>query len=453
MMKNIGLLLFLNLLLPFLTLSQDELIRVVDSSLQGTRAMILDDLDGDGMTDILCSRYWQNEGQILFYRNKGGDTFEKDTLMRSAWRPGAIRVFDPDANGTNEVLFINANTPQGILGYLQKDNSGEYRQHTIDSAIFFPVALQTADIDLDGDTDIVLASDTGITIYFNAGGFHFEKEYYGREIPVSTEFYDLILSDLNGDDYPEILAAGVQVFVFENQSGTIRYDSASSASVHADFSLIQLLHSSDLDGDGYPDLVLYSTDQRIRTYRNDGQGLFMYLDDLEKSVLECQSVVDIDWDRDGDRDIATAYPQDGTVVWYRNDGSARFDEKAILAEGPVLETRLLARGDLNTDGFEELVRTDPLIIHYNGQTTGVERAVDPSAFTWSREPGSNYVTIRADQSFTLTGYAINGQIIMPAQTFPAATHRLRLPDSYHLILLRARSEDGKESRFLISRSF
>ena len=146
-----------------------------------------------------------------------------------------------------------------------------------------PWMTESADIDGDGDQDLVAANDT-VSVLRNGGGGRFETT---AEFIVDLSAYDLVavaLTDLDGDADADLVAlsnAAAGVYVLPND-GTGTFSSStgywSGGGDSGGFAL------GDLDGDGDRDIVCVSGTlaggkggfANVLVLLNDGDGTFQY---------------------------------------------------------------------------------------------------------------------------------------------------------------------------------
>lgn len=148
-----------------------------------------------------------------------------------------------------------------------------------------------------------------------------------------------------------------------------------------------MFRARDLDGDGFPDLVLSGRDpdDRLMTRRGLGNGRFEALQTLASpGFTDWLELADID--HDGLDDIVTAWRGDAPeLVCYRGIGIGLFDQATVLAdvvlEGVGRDPQSVALGDF--DGDSDL---DIAVSNYIGQSIDVfsNRIANGGGFAFER---------------------------------------------------------------------
>ena len=202
------------------------------------------------------------------------------------------------------------------------------------------LGLAMADIDLDGDTDWFVAND---------GEANF-----------------LYRNDTGSGGPPRLTEAGLAWGVRFNADGR------AEAGMGADF--------GDMDGDGWPDLVVANFSRETNTlYRHGGRENPGYADETRPRGLASPSFLPLgfgaawlDPDADGDLDLAVANGHvldriadiDGGLSHAQpdqllvNDGNGGLSEDPAWTIGlPPLVSRALAVADFDNDGDEDLIVT------------------------------------------------------------------------------------------------
>ena len=127
------------------------------------------DADGDGDLDIAVSLSQLAE-EILLFRNGGEGDFTREVLFAAGdtdFGMSGLELADLDQDGDTDILFTNGDEGDKIiegdpndahrLSWLENDGSGRFAVHDIIGQ-WGAYAVVAVDVDADGDLDIVLAN-------------------------------------------------------------------------------------------------------------------------------------------------------------------------------------------------------------------------------------------------------------------------------------------------------
>lgn len=237
----------------------------------GFPSVEVNDIDGDGLPDIVTSNY--SYGIVYVFRN-----ITAQGKLRFGQRAD-YKIFDGyvdqvklgDINGDGKVdLIVGANYDTGKLSVF-KNNSVKgiisFEPYKSFSASGWPSGINLADLDGDKKIDVLLspAQAGRFDVYHNTtqanGVFNFTRSPMGDRIAVS----DAMIADLNGDAKPDVLVngsisnPGLTLIKNFSTSGTIDFgDNDIYYAVNAG----NASAVSDVDLDGRPD-ILTSIDGKI----------------------------------------------------------------------------------------------------------------------------------------------------------------------------------------------
>jgi GEVED domain/FG-GAP-like repeat len=222
-------------------------------------------------------------------------------------------------------------------------------QNTISDTAFGAQSVYAADLDGDGDHDVLSAStyDNKIAWYENNGSQHFTERL------ISTTAYgarSVFATDLDGDGDTDVLSASrydSKIAWYENDGNQNFMERAISIAALYAYSVF----AADVDGDGDTDVLSASTyDSKIAWYENNGNQDFTERL-ISTAAFGARSVFAADVDGDGDTDVLSASRYDSKIAWYENDGSQKFTERLIstAAYGAVSVSAADVDGDGDTD--------------------------------------------------------------------------------------------------------
>lgn len=233
-------------------------------------------------------------------------------------------------------------------------------------------SVATADIDRDGDTDLVIAStEKGLYLYENdgAGGFSRIDVDLGElaELPV----FNAALADVDNDGWPDLVIASYQsgMWVWRNVEGAFGAQAPQPIANREDAVLALALSFADANRDGYLDLAVGNwaagwyrripgEESRNRIIWNDKGALTGdAFDELPGIPGETLSILFSDFDGDGTQDLIVGNDFEIPDYFYRGDGKGGF---SMITHGDALiphvttTTMAVKTGDLMNDGTPEI---------------------------------------------------------------------------------------------------
>lgn len=336
---------------------------VIDSTASDAQDVHAADIDGDGDSDVLSA----TSGGIVLYENDGGGSFEKQFIADTTGSgPSSVEnvrsVYAADIDGDGDTDVIAGSNRERVTLYV---NNGE------DDPSFTPEILSVdaqdvqsvyaADVNGDGDTDVLSASQDDDTIawYENDGTTDPSlSNFTARTITTSANgAFDVFAADVNGDDTTEVLSASrfddtVAWYERDGDSGyakqTITNSLRNARSVHA----------ADIEGDGDQDVVATGSDFRgLVLYENDGSGSPSFTRNRVGSVDDARDVFAADVNGDGSTDLLSASDDRSEILLFTNNGAEDFSFSEQTLAQSVRRPRGVYAVDVDGDGD-----TDPLSV-------------------------------------------------------------------------------------------
>ncbi|MBI1227750.1 MAG: hypothetical protein GC192_21125 [Bacteroidetes bacterium] len=248
-------------------LVQDSLHRPVNS--------LVEDLDGDGISEIVVCEYGNYTGRLTLLREVAGNRFERKTLLNI---PGTLRAEARDMNGDGklDLVVLAAQGDEGVYILFQKpDLQFEAERVLRFSPVWGTSWMEVVDYEEDGDMDIITVNGDnadfsfvnkpyhGVRIFINDGKNRFNEALFypitGATRVLARDF------DEDGDldlavcaYFPDYQTAPAQSFVYLENRSANRFDFAAHTFPEAIAGRWLVMAAGDVDGDGDLDLALGS---------------------------------------------------------------------------------------------------------------------------------------------------------------------------------------------------
>jgi hypothetical protein len=343
----------------------------VVGSAQGARSVVTADFDRDGDLDVLAAAF-DSGGRIHWYENTAGDGSAWNAFVIKSGATGAVSVFAADVDGDGDLDALSAAYVANTFAWYENDGTpgglGDWTEHLISTTAGGAEAVAAADLDRDGDLDVLGAMriDDAVGWYENTDG----AGSFGalQVISDSTLGADnLFAADLDADGDLDVLSTalfGNEVAWHENDgtpgglgdwaehtlsTTALGARSVIAADVDADGDLDVLSASDGGGGSGDPDEVAwYENGPALLRDSTIGETR-----PISTTALEAISVHAADLDGDGDLDVLSASLGDDTVAWYENtDGAGSLGAEQVIsnsADGAhsVFATDVDRDGDLD----------------------------------------------------------------------------------------------------------
>ena len=227
----------------------------------GTEGIAVDDLDGDGDADLVVRGAWM--------RNPGGSA----ARVAQNWIALPIGevsadfkafVTDLDGDGDRDVLYSSPRGEGPIVWWEQIDSTPvSWARHLIEDRASSAHTLRAADLDLDGDQDVLIAELRGpwLTWYENLDGRGRRWGIEMIEIP-SGPVHNAVVADLDRDGDFDLFGAG---FTGQPNKGTVWWNRRDPARLTIGaFTALEItrrhvrgrgLVFADIDGDRFADVA------------------------------------------------------------------------------------------------------------------------------------------------------------------------------------------------------
>jgi uncharacterized repeat protein (TIGR01451 family) len=313
------------------------------------------DLDGDGDLDVVSAE--SGDAQVVWYVNVGGGgtLWGRNPMFFDADSGHSAHASDVDGDGDLDIVsaFTSISSNEHTIAWHENLGGGFWPLHTISSATV-PRAVYAADVDGDGDLDVLAASFFGAKIAWHenlGGGTSWALRTIATTVEGDSSVY---AADLDGDGDLDALSASAsddKIAWYRNDTihRSATFVAAPAISTAADAA--RSVYPGDVDGDGDLDALSASNnDDKIAWYENAGGGTSWISHTVSTAANGAQSVHAADVDGDGDLDALSASFFDDTIAWYENVGGGGTSWTRRTIATTADQARSVYAADLDGDG-------------------------------------------------------------------------------------------------------
>ncbi|MDA8938108.1 FG-GAP-like repeat-containing protein, partial [Flavobacteriaceae bacterium] len=340
----------------------------ISTNAVGAWSVFAADMDNDGDMDIISASY--GDDTISWYENDGASNPSFTTRQITNIADGVWSIFAADIDSDGDMDLISASRFDDTIAWYENDGLADplFTRIEIDfTNMDAPTSVYAADMDGDGDTDIVSASRTDDKIVWFENDGAFDPTFSLTVIATSADNpRNIYLADMDNDGDMDIVSASANddtIAWYENNGASDPTFTASDIATDAD--LVNGVFVADLNNDGFLDIVSASeNDNTIAWYENDGNANPTFTaTDITTSVNGARSIFAADLDGDGDTDLISGSTLDDTVFWHENLGGNNAPvataQTDVAAEEQAVVTITLAGTDTNSDPLTYIISSLP----------------------------------------------------------------------------------------------
>jgi hypothetical protein len=342
------------------------------------------DIDNDGDLDLYITTSQHN--RFYLYMNDGAGHFTEQAVNRGAsvtavglpsWRGMGVAMGDYDADGYLDILTSDHSRPMSnngarLLRNLGATNPGFFQDVTQASGvgvfrsplhvqnIVYRFQPQFADIDLDGQSDILFSADDGTSqLFWNNGNGTFTDGTIPAGVGTDKSGMGSALGDYDRDGDLDwmvtaiydttVLASSPGNRLYRNDGNRIFTDVTTATGVRNSGAGQELswgwgVDFFDYDNNSHLDLVMTNGWASLGDYpnddttlrRNNGDGTFTEVT-AGSGITDTgqgRGLLTLDYDVDGDLDVVVVNNV-GSPILYRNDGGNMGDWLRIKTTGTI----------------------------------------------------------------------------------------------------------------------
>ncbi len=332
---------------------------MIDASTYGTASIYVADIDNDGDKDVLGAVL--EESYIVWWRNDGGNPFQWTRFIIGVSFFQAISVYAADLDSDGDQDVIGAASYSDEIAWWQNNggNPIQWTKYVIRSGYDFAHEVYAYDLDMDGDMDVLGASslDDLISWWRNDGGnpINWTEQTIGASCDNAKS---VRVADLDDDGDNDVVGASL----FDNRVIWWRNDGGdpilwTEFNIDSNFGGAHRVQIIDLDQDQDLDVLAVAyLGNEIAWYSNDGGSPLSWTKQtIGTGFVNACIAQAADLDGDGDLDVAGTAQTSDEVAWWRNDGGNPIVWTKFFIEEYFDRVWPLYVCDLDEDGDEDVL--------------------------------------------------------------------------------------------------
>jgi len=336
------------------------------------------DIDGDGLEDIVAAK---GAEYVAWWRNPGGEgeTWRRHIIgTTKPYDADRIVVADLDGDGRTDIAvtqeLVTGDEPRASLYWFRQPvdaTAGTWPRQRLLTGYSLN-SLDATDIDRDGDIDLVIGEHKGPRLRLQLLENHGDGRFLIREIDRGKESHlGAQTADLDGDGDLDLVSIAwdryQDLHVWRNDRGTAsgqvcwrQISNKSGAFAKADVGAQSSAVVFDIDKDGRDDFVIagWAPETSMVWFRSATTGLERYLIDNRQSHIEAGGAA-FDIDGDGDLDLVQGGSwKTNQLWWWENPHPDHHPERPwrrhTIKDGGRNQHHDQVIGDFDGDGAAEL---------------------------------------------------------------------------------------------------
>jgi len=319
------------------------------------------DLDGDGDIDVVAN----TGNRIWMFISSGGamPTFQRVELAVEPEQPSSVVIADLDRDGDLDVAASCVKIGSQSMAVWYENLGGApliFSRHPINVA-GQSVHVIVADLNRDGRPDLVSAAAQGSASamwHENTGST--PLSFVSHAIGPPRNHHSVATADLDRDGDPDIVLCGASPgdsswFRNSNDGQTLTEEITPIGNLTA----VHHVLVADFDLDGDLDVVAGSPiigPSQVVLFRSDGASNPIFAPAETIGIDSSETLAQADIDCDGAVDVISAAIQDNKIIVYRNDQNGPPIFTRVVAAS-VTKPNFVSASDLNLDGLPDILVT------------------------------------------------------------------------------------------------
>ncbi len=326
--------------------------QIIDNHAMGVIDIGVTDIDQDGDLDIVAALE-ENRSIECYFNNGSGQFDEKKTIATDCIDIRRIHLADLDQDDAIDIVA----TYDSQLFWFKNQEIAFFSSAIYITDVGRIDAIQTADLDKDGDLDLMYAEgygDNWVSLE-NTQYTQFDSlQTFNVDYNHSRGFIEL--ADLDEDGFEDLIRIDYPNIVWarNDQNGNFEENATFIRRVDSYLDIPNSLKAMDVDQDGDLDIVWVSRNA-FRWIENMGNGVFEIVHSRETAITSTIAMLLRDFDNDGRTDLVIG-GSTGIASWFKNEGLGKFDKRHFI--NTAVQYAQMKLGDIDSDGDLDLVTFD-----------------------------------------------------------------------------------------------
>ncbi len=321
-----------------------------------SRCVTKGDFDNDGDLDVVMGNYTGTPNptisRLYFINNVGSASFSAPVALSSGSQPLDVQSADLDNDGNLDLVVVNFNLTR--MAVMLGNGDGTFQAPVGYTSDFGPNKITLEDFDGDGFIDVAISTNANtVNVFLNDNGSPGTfLAFTSFTMNGGSNPSGIYSADLDNDGNIDIVTANSGT----GNASVLIGDGTGSFSAPTDY-LTGVGCSSvvlgDMNNDTNLDIITSNEDvDEISILLNDGTGAFLPTTNYATGSGPIALMVD-DFDNNLNLDVVTVNTQDNTLSILTGNGDGTVQPQNIV--GAINSPRNLITGDFNNDTFSDII--------------------------------------------------------------------------------------------------
>ena len=320
-------------------------------------------ISASGFPDVSISLENNKTSEDTKCANVQGLAWTEHSIEYDISKASGIFPADIDGDGDNDVVAAGSGDNE-IAYWINNGGSPlEWTKKSIDDDFLYPMDVFSCDIDNDGDMDVLGAAwaQSEIALWKNSGGTSnkWAKQVIKSNYPGAHEVF---ACDIDKDGDMDVLGASAnanRIDLWINEGGTpITW---TEQTIGSNFGGARSVYSMDIDNDGDMDVLGAAlADNEITLWYNGGGNPISWTEQIiSDSFSAAHHVYAADIDNDGDMDVLGAAYNNRVALWI-NEGGSPINWNKQTIDNMFAGAMKVIVADINDDGNPDIIASSSL---------------------------------------------------------------------------------------------